>query len=374
MTASALEKTEGATVIVGGGLCGLALAYGLHAQGRDWALYEARPRLGGRIRSERSGPTGAMVDLGPTWFWPRTDSNMNALVGDLGLVAFQQYDDGTAIELKSADEFPVSRSVPDLHGGAQRLMGGMAALVDALAARLPAERLHLGQTLTVLCDRGGHVELTFRQGEGRRTVPAHRVVLAIPPRLVRERMSFMPDLPVDLRRSMHATPTWMASSAKAVLSYPSAYWRSADLSGNAFVTHGQAVLAEIFDACESDGEAAALGGFLALSPAQRESFRRGLPMLIHIHSQMSQVFGPPPGAGELLYQDWAAEEHTCCDLDRSDPARGDFPYGSPLLTQALWGGKLYLGGSETADQGGGRLEGALAAAERLLGALYPRPL
>ena len=40
MTAPALDKTGLDTVIVGGGLCGLALANSLQSQGRDWALFK----------------------------------------------------------------------------------------------------------------------------------------------------------------------------------------------------------------------------------------------------------------------------------------------------------------------------------------------
>ena len=55
--------------IVGGGLCGLALAHSLQARGADWRLFEARDRLGGRILSQPDG-RGGRIDLGPTWFWP----------------------------------------------------------------------------------------------------------------------------------------------------------------------------------------------------------------------------------------------------------------------------------------------------------------
>jgi len=37
------------TAIIGGGLCGLSLTKNLHRRGRDFALFEARDRLGGRI-------------------------------------------------------------------------------------------------------------------------------------------------------------------------------------------------------------------------------------------------------------------------------------------------------------------------------------
>ncbi|MGB2941593.1 MAG: FAD-dependent oxidoreductase [Candidatus Macondimonas sp.] len=54
------------TLIIGGGLSGLALAAQLAAQGRDFLLVEARDRLGGRILTRREG--AAHYDLGPTWF------------------------------------------------------------------------------------------------------------------------------------------------------------------------------------------------------------------------------------------------------------------------------------------------------------------
>ena len=55
------------TLIVGGGLSGLALADALEAQGKDYLLLEARARFGGRIETRHEG--GAGFDLGPAWFW-----------------------------------------------------------------------------------------------------------------------------------------------------------------------------------------------------------------------------------------------------------------------------------------------------------------
>ena len=101
----------------------------------------------------------------------------------------------------------------------------------------------------------------------------------------------------------------MAAQAKVVISYDRPDWREAGQSGNAFVTHEQAVIGEIFDACDSTATKAALGGFLALSPELRQSFAAGLPMLMG--SQMVQVFGAALEHGEQHYQDWATEPYTC---------------------------------------------------------------
>ncbi len=143
--------------IVGGGLCGLALAHRLQSRGIDCGIYEARNRLGGRILSAPSVLNGAALDLGPTWFWPHAEPHMRHWAAELGLEAFPQHDTDTVIQLRAAHGAPQSLYAPALHGGAQRLVGGMAALVQALAARVDGGRIHLDHALTALLDHDDHV-------------------------------------------------------------------------------------------------------------------------------------------------------------------------------------------------------------------------
>jgi monoamine oxidase len=117
--------------IVGGGLCGLALAQSLQTRQRGFALFEARGRLGGRVQSVPSEKNGMALDLGPTWFWPEIQPRMLKLVTDLGLRSFPQHDTGEVLYLTDHDTAPETLSRPGLHGGARRLEGGMASLVDA---------------------------------------------------------------------------------------------------------------------------------------------------------------------------------------------------------------------------------------------------
>jgi monoamine oxidase len=162
---------------------------------------------------------------------------------------------------------------------------------------------------------------------------------------------------------MRSADTWMANQAKVVMPYTRAFWREAGQSGNAFVTHEQAVVGEIFDACDGDPGHAALGGFLALSPELRADFSVGLPMLIA--SQMVQVFGAALDPIEQQYQDWATEPFTCSVLDRTSPRAEHADVANPMLRRPQWDGRLYLAGSETASGGAGYLEGALEAARRI---------
>lgn len=349
------------TVIIGGGLCGLALARNLHRQGRSVALFEARQRLGGRILS--ASGAGMVMDLGPTWFWPATQPLMTGLIDELKLASLEQYDDGAMLHLRDPDKKPERVEGKRVHEGARRLAGGMAAMIDALAAELPASLIHFEHILTRLRDRDDHVALEFVAGDDIVEYATRHVALAVPPRLLEQNVRFEPDLEEPVREAMRGAETWMASQAKVMVGYDRPCWRDAGQSGSAFVTHEQAVIGEIFDACNDAGSQAALGGFVALSPELRVSFSIGLPILIA--NQMEQVFGPALGEGEQHVQDWATEPFTCSALDITSFSVEHADMANPMLRRAQWGGKLHMGGSETAAHGAGYMEGALDAALRI---------
>ena len=353
-------------VIIGGGLCGLALAHRLQAQGRSFMLFEARDRLGGRIHSVRCPENEVAVDLGPSWFWPQTQPLITSLLSELGLRDFPQADGEDVLLLHDPDKASERRADGPVHGGAHRIEGGTAQLVAALSNALPRERLHCNHVLLTVRNHGDHVRLQLRHDGSVREVAARHAVLAMPPRLVAERIEFTPALDPALQAAMRATPTWMAARAKVAITYPHAAWREAGQSGNAFVTHAQAVIGEIFDACDPAG-GAALGGFLALDPALREAFSTGLKLLMD--SQMAQVFGQGLEAGRQYYQDWANEPFTCTASDREAGPQAEAGFADPLLRRAAWGGRLHLGGSETGARDAGYLEGALEAARRIFRAL-----
>ena len=75
------------TLIIGGGLSGLALAEMLERDGRDYVLLEARSRFGGRIKTEHLGD--GYFDMGPAWFWP-AQPRIAGLIARFGLEKFDR--------------------------------------------------------------------------------------------------------------------------------------------------------------------------------------------------------------------------------------------------------------------------------------------
>lgn len=357
--------------IVGAGLCGLALARQLVAAGRGCALFEARPRPGGRIRTGTSG--GTALDLGATWFWPDAEPRIAALLEDLGLGSFAQHDQGEALQLSDPNRAPEVLASDGVHGAARRIEGGAQRLIEALAEALQPGVLRLDMRLQSVTRDADGVSLVFQHQGSEVAVRARHVVLALPPRLAAEHLRFSPALDALLMDALTATPTWMAAQAKALVTYGAPFWRAAGRSGNAFVDHVQVVLREVFDACDGDAGPAALGGFLALPPALRESFRVGMPMLVT--SQMAQLFGAEAEAARhVQVQDWALEADTCSTADRAEFAAAPAMQGGhPLLRQAHWGGRLHFGGSESASHGACHMEGAIDAAARIARALAVAP-
>lgn len=351
------------TAIVGGGLGGLALAAQLAQRGQDFGLFEARDRLGGRVFSKTSA-SGLGLDLGAAWHWPENQPLIAALAAQLGVESFAQYDDGTALRMAESDGKTEKVFLEGgVHGGARRFRGGAGQLIAALAAAVPEGALQTGCRLVGLRDGGDHVVLTLEQDGATRVVEAKRVVLALPPRLIAEKIAFAPALETMTMDLLRDAATWMGASAKAVATFKAAPWRDVGHSGNGFVSHDMATMDEIFDCSEPDS-GPALGGFLALDAQNRAAFATGLGLLME--SQFDQLFGMALPLDQLFYQDWAAEAETCAELDLMQGRVEHRLVSNPLLRRPLWDGRLMFGSAETGARQAGYMEGALEAAERNL--------
>ncbi|WP_204117266.1 FAD-dependent oxidoreductase [Paraburkholderia sp. C35] len=361
--------------IVGAGLSGLYAAYLLERRGiREYVLLEARNTLGGRIASVSaseqamadSTSTSDRFDLGPAWFWPDYQRELDRLVHDLGLERFKQFETGDMVVERSRDEPPVRVRGYVNSPASVRLTGGMGALIDALRSRLDPARIVTGQAVRRLRNMEAHLELESENGDGHLTVwRAEHVLLALPPRLVENTIAFEPALPQALAQQWRATATWMASHAKYVAIYDSPFWREHGLSGEARSAHGP--LSEIHDA-SMPGGSAALFGFFGVPPHVRKNVSEDV-LRTQCRAQLARLFGPQASTPRAeVIKDWAREPYTAtaADLD----ATGHHAEAPPsTAASGPWRGRLTGIASEWSLHFPGYVAGAIEAARVAVQAL-----
>ncbi|PXW68698.1 flavin-dependent amine oxidoreductase [Loktanella sp. PT4BL] len=336
------------TLIIGGGLSGLSLAYALERAGHAYTLVEARGRLGGRIKSLRV--EAALFDLGPSWVWPG-QTRVAALAGELDLQLFEQWSNGAQLFEQASGEVVQDMGFMSM-AGSLRIAGGTSVLTDALAARLNPAHILLDCAVSAIDDSPA-AQLT--DGE---TITADRIVLCIPPRLAAE-LRFTPALQDGAMAALRAIPTWMGAHAKFVAVYPTPFWRKDGLSGDASSRRGP--LAEIHDASPADGSLGALFGFVGL-PADIRA-QAGDAVQAASLAQLENLFGAQAGAPiAATLIDWSQDPFTATAADATPPP-GHPPYTMPAPLRCIWDDKLIFAVTEMAPDNGGLIEGALAAAE-----------
>jgi monoamine oxidase len=319
--------------ILGAGLCGLVLGAELHAQGRDVIVLEARDRPGGRVLTQRG------YDLGPAWVWPQ-NRRILKLAERYGLGFFPQHSAGRLVFEDATGGIRRDLGFATM-GGALRMQGGLARLIDCLVGDLEG-RLRLNCRIHSVSAAVRGVTLTSED----EVIEAERAVLALPPRLAQRLGLSVPD-----------APTWMAGHAKLIAVYDAPFWREDGLNGDAISHIGP--LAEIHDATLFDSRSeGALFGFALPGAARAPDFEA------NALAQLARLFGPEMGhPREVFVKDWSRDVMTATEADFVPPQT--HPAYRPIAAQ----GSILFAGTETACADGGFLEGALEAAETALNAL-----
>ncbi|MGZ3690712.1 MAG: NAD(P)-binding protein [Pseudobdellovibrio sp.] len=141
-------------VIIGGGISGLYLAHLLRAKQQEFRLYEASPRLGGRIKSDAGHDYGASV-------FNANDQLLNQLI----------------------EELKIAKT--NLDKDNYYLANGMETLVDELKSRvlglIPYRNFRLRSPLIEIQKFSGDYELTFQMENGQKRVRCKKIALSLPP-------------------------------------------------------------------------------------------------------------------------------------------------------------------------------------------------
>lgn len=360
--------------IIGAGLSGLYAAYLLEKQGIDYVLLESRDRVGGRIHSVAADDqsvidiksTSNRFDLGPSWFWPGYQPQLEQLVEELNLEYFAQFEDGDMVIERSPNTAPIRMQGYVSSPTSMRLVGGMAALTEALYQRLDSDRVLTGHKVCQLHKTATSIEVEVElnttaddQSHNEKIIwQVSQVLLALPPRLVAQNIEFTPALPDELARQWHSTATWMAPHAKYFAIYDTPFWREQGLSGSANSDVGP--LTEIHDASSANGHAA-LFGFFGVAPEIRQSVSTE-ELKFHCREQLVRLFGTQAKTPVAdFFKDWSQDEFTATSLDVQSGGQHPHPPASKATT-GVWQDNLIGIGSEWSRQFPGYVAGAVEAA------------
>ncbi len=330
-------------VIIGGGLSGLCTAYALRRTNVEIKILEARPRLGGRIFTQKR--KDFYLELGATWFGPQHTSLLK-LIQDLE-ISYKTQDNGREAVYDFRPNGHLERyQIPKQPASTFKFKEGTHALIQAIQKNISAKIYYEHVVTSLKFDNKFQVETENN------TFDADFVVMSIPPQLAKDSIHFDPKLPSDFLKLLEHTHTWMSDSIKFSAAFSSASWKSGGFIGT--LMSPQQIIQEMYDHSDIDTLQNALVGFLNSSNANLSPQDRQEKVLQHL----TNIFKIKPE--ELLaYQDvdWRKESFTIAETAKALTAHQN--NGHPFLRNGFFNNKLFFSASETSAQTPGYMDGAV---------------
>jgi len=332
--------------IIGGGLCGLTAAYFLKKENVDATIIEARDRLGGRIHTHYSN-TEAPVELGATWLGKKHTTLLN-LLSELGIEIYDQYMGKYAVYEPISTSPPQIVQMPHNPDPTYRIKGGSSTLINRLSGELNSENIHLGSKVISIKSINEKIVIAT----GKQTFEFDKVIITLPPKLFLDTIDFEPSLPKDLVEIGLQTHTWMSESIKVALTYDQPFWKDENPIGSIFSNTG--LISEMYDHSNYEESKFALKGFINGGYAFTTKEER----IKRVIAQLTKYFGSQVENYQSYHETvWRNEAYTHSDYDGFIlPHQNN---GNQIFQTELMGGKLLIGGSETANSFPGYMDGAV---------------
>lgn len=366
--------------VVGGGLSGLMVAHFLNnsnisgsnnKEGNkkiSWKLFEASSRIGGRLQNDvGSDGRSRKIDLGGAWVWPRHQLTiMRTLVNNPTL--------DIEIFLQPGGGYRGSATT--------RIVGGAVEFPNKIYNELKdTSNVHLECPVVAIRknpDRTVSIEL--KDGK---IIRCSHAVLAVPPRIISEKVSFYPDLPKAKARAMSESETWMAGVTKVALVYqgsPSFWPLVVSEADNILPPRERRPAFQVYDGSplqstndDTDDKISVLTFFTLanLSNDKNDDDMLAKDCAEQLCSSLSgQAIRKVPvldkfirSFDEFYIKRWPHEPY----ISHNKDPMGIAPHPEPIpeLAKSEWDGSLLFAGTETDQSSPGVMEGAVGAAIRV---------
>jgi len=381
--------------VIGAGISGLICALELQRANHSVAVLEARDRIGGRILASPGG-----VDLGGSWAWPLDSPNVIKLGREFGVKSVAQHTDGDAFHVVGGRVRNIKNQ------GASIIPSGPGAIrpdYPEISKRIAAELSDVwlsSRVTSIERKEGGAFHVFFDQTETeteteevvdaatatatapttapttaskkimttKKMVECRRVVVAVPPAVWANTITFEPKLDSAKTEKSRRTASWCGDWVKVSIECKSSFWHEKGLSGIVAAGSGSGSGGgkgegdTPFEVFWEGGTNALVGlgvGRDATAFAIEYAGHDRAALRTHFINALGPVFGAALLEEQVVaihVQAWALEKETY------SPSGSERDYGHPLLREPTNNG-IHFAGTET-ERHNGHVEGAVSAGRR----------
>jgi len=336
-------------VIIGGGLTGLTLAYLLEQNNSNYAIVEARTRLGGRILTKHNDKE-TPIELGATWLIEQQTSALR-LLQSLHIDVFEQHYGKTAIYHPSGKSNAQLVNLPQNDTKSYRIKNGTHTLIEVLSKKVNQKSIFFNEQIERITLNNQPITVKSKKN----IYHCKYIVSTLPPLLFHKTITVKPQLPETLVNVISKTHTWMHNSIRVGLTYKTPFWKENKTSGTIYCSVG--AIQEFYDHSNAAANLFAISGFINGELATLTKKERRKLVINQLKSYYGNI-----ALDYLSYEEcvWGNENYTTIKSDTFLMPQTN--NGHPIFQTSVLDNRLFIGGAETSPRFPGKMEGAITSA------------